>query len=139
MLTPLTYNYQPNFGANLKSPKLRLSQKDFFIKIKGYGRNSIWAEKNKEVTNTAVKLFRKNTSAENVLKYIIGGIRVANGFTIDVEKRLKTGILRTQRDDWNCSDYDREVYTSYDSGRYSIYKERLDKVEKQPLKKINPN
>lgn len=139
MITPVSNNFQPSFNANLKSPQLRLSQKDFYIKIRGYGRNSIWAEKNKEVTNIAVKMLRKNTSAENVLKYIIGGITTANRFTFDIEKRFKTGILRTQREDWQCRDYDIDVYTAYDSGRYSIYKERLDKIIDNPLKKINPN
>lgn len=132
-------NYQPNFGANLKSPKLKLSQKDFFIKIRGYGKNIIWAEKNKEVTDTAVNMLRKNTSAENVLKYIVAGILDANVYTLDLDKRRSTGILRTQRKDWRFSDYDRYISTAYESGRYSGYKDRLDFVYKNPLKKINPN
>ena len=139
MLHPITNNYQPSFGANLKSPKLKLSQKDFYIKIKGYGKNTIWAEKNKEVTNTAVKMLRKNTAAEDVLKYIVAGITTANCFTFDINKRRCTGILRTQREDWIYSDYDKYIYTAYESGRYSGYKDRLDVVYKNPLKKINPN
>lgn len=136
MLRPITYNYQPTFEANLTSPKLRLSQKDFFIKIRGYGRNTIWAYKNKEVTDIAVNMLRKETSAENVLKYIVGGVITANRFTFDIDKRKNTGVLRTQRDGWEDSEYDKDVFTAYESGRYSCYKDRLDYVYKNPL--VNP-
>ena len=139
MITSTSYNYQPSFNANLKSPKLRLSQKDFFIKIRGYGRNIAWAEKNKVVTDTAVNLIRQKTTAENVLKFIVAGIRNANFLTLDLNKRNQTGILRTQRKDWRDSDYDRYISTAYESGRYSGYRERLDNVLKNPLKQINPN
>ena len=71
MLSPVSdKNYSPNFGVNLNSPRLRYSQKDFFIKIKGYGQNKTWAEEVKKVADSAVYLFRKKTEPENVLKHI---------------------------------------------------------------------
>lgn len=139
MLTSISYNNQLIFGANLKSPKLKLSQKDFFIKIKGYGKNVLWAEENKKVADSAVNMLRKNTKLEYVLKIIVAGIIKANGFTLDINKRRNTGILRTPRKDWKSSEYDRNLYTAYEAGRYSGYKDRLDFIQKNPLKKINPN
>ena len=139
MLAPIQTNFHPNFSANLNSPRLNLSQKDFFIRIRGYGRNIIWADKNKEVTDVAVNLLRNKTSGENVLKYIVSGIIKANKFTFDSSKRKNTGILRTSRHQWTNGSYDREVYTAYESGRYSGYKERFDEVHKKPLKAIDKN
>ena len=139
MLAPISYNSNVNFGANLQSPKLRLSQKDFFIKIRGYGENTQWAKDVKNATDTVVNLIRNHTSAENSLKVAMKGVVEANSNCIELTKRHSTGILRTQRENWRGSFYDREVYTSYLSKRYSTYQERLDQVCKKPLKKINPN
>ena len=52
-------NNQPAFGVNLNSPKLKLSNKDFYIRIRGYGKNSNWAEEIKKTTNKAVGMIRK--------------------------------------------------------------------------------
>ena len=135
----MCYNSQPNFKANLSSPKLRFKHDDFFIKIKGYGKNKTWATRIKSVADTAVRMFRNNTSAENVLKYVVAGVASANYFTFDLGKRFNTGVLRTQRPNWRESDYDRDIYTAYESGRYSGYRERLDYVQKNPLEKLSPN
>ena len=62
--------YNNSFQANINSPRLRFKQADFFVKIRGYGTNTRWAKKTKETADTAVNMARKNTSAENILKYI---------------------------------------------------------------------
>ena len=88
-------NYTPNFYANLKSPKLRFKQKDFFVPIRGYGKNKEWANEVKMTADTAVNLIRKDTSAENVLKMISVGLKNANSKILNTLKRQYTGILRT--------------------------------------------
>ena len=138
MLTPGCYNSQPTFSANLNSPKLKLSQKDFFIKIRGYGKNPIWAEQVKKTADTAVNLIRRDTSAENVLKFITAGVRKGNYLTLDLDKKFSTGVLRTERKDWKSSSFYRDISTAYEEGRYSGYKARLDEVYKNPLNNINP-
>lgn len=122
------------FGVNLKSPKLRYSQMDFFIKIRGYGRNTLWANKIIETADTAVNLVRRDTSAENVLKFITAGIMQANRLCLDLYKCSHSGLLRTIRDGWKRDEglYG-DIVTSYDKGRYSVYRERLEKTLHQPL------
>ncbi len=124
------------FGVNLNSPKLRYSQKDFFVKIRGYGKNPLWAKKTIETADTAVSLIRKNTSAENVLKLISIGIRKANQFCLDLNKRSHTGVLRTVRDNWMSEkEWYGDLATYYDIGRYACYKKRFDKTYGKPLSK----
>jgi hypothetical protein len=61
MITPINQNYnQPKFSANLKSPKLQYSAEDFFIKIKGYGKNEEWVNIIKDTADSAVKMIQKN-------------------------------------------------------------------------------
>ena len=134
MITPISYNYSnPTFNANLKSPKLQFSQKDFFIKIRGYGRNISWANQVKKTADAAVYMIRKKDEPEDVLKLVTKGVTAANRYPLDLEKRLKTGILRTFREGWECG-RDREIGTPYSIGRYKLYADRLDKVHETPLK-----
>lgn len=134
----LTYNnFYPNFGANLKSPKLRLSQKDFFVKIRGYGRNKQWADSMKQTTDCAVNQIRNNCLVENVLKLITSGVSNANKIPLDIGKRTNTGILRTKRNFWRSAPEDVEVVTSYALNRYNGYAKRLNEIVKTPLVVIN--
>lgn len=122
------------FGVNLNSPKLRYGKKDFFVKIRGYGTNPLWANKTIETADTAVSLVRRNTSAENVLKFITAGIRQANQFCLDLYKRSHTGLLRTIRDGWKHEEgFYGDIVTGYNEGRYSCYKKRLDEAYYNPL------
>lgn len=136
MLTPISYkNNQPIFGVNLNSPKLKLSQKDFFIKIKGYGRNSFWANEIIKTTDEAVELIRKNVDYENVLLLITQGVRVANRHPFDLYLRKHTGILRVSREGWK---YDSEwdncfLSTPYVNNKYKVYERRFDNVKLNPL------
>lgn len=131
--------YNNSFQANINSPRLRFKQADFFVKIRGYGTNTRWAKKTKETADTAVNMARKNTSAENILKYITCGIQKANMNVFDQSKVFHTGILRTERHGWlSGSDWTGfELCTNYsDIKRYKPYKQRLDNIAKNPL--INP-
>ncbi len=126
------------FGVNLNSPKLRYSQKDFFVKIRGYGKNPLWANKTIETADSAVNLVRNNTSAENVLKFITTGIRTANQFCLDLYKRSNTGVLRTYRKGWKSEDFlSGGIVTSYDEGRYACYRDRLNQAYCKPLSKTD--
>ena len=71
------------------------------------------------------------------LSIYIKCVNAANRIPFDITKRLYSGVLRTERPDWKCSSFDREIKTAYESGRYSIYRDRLNEVQKKPLKPIN--
>ena len=130
MLTSVSNS--PSFNANFNSRKLRFSQKDFFVRIRGYGQNRQWADEVIKVTDTAVNLIRKDTSAENVLKYITAGIRNANRLTLDILKKIYSGVLRTERDGWR-SQHLCDLTTPYSNNRYNSYEKRLDYIAEHPL------
>ena len=136
MITPILQSkYQPNFKANLNSPKLQYSAEDFFIKIKGYGKNKPWADEIMKTADSAVNMMRKNRNFENILIMIANGVGEANLLTDDYSKRMKTGILRIPRLEW--IGIDSEAYTYYKNNRYSCYQDRLDATAKKPLKKFD--
>ena len=96
-------NYcSPNFQANLNSPKLKFSKKDFFVNIPGYGKDYLWAKGVKDTADLATDLIRRDTSAENVLKIITFGIIQANKILSELAKVLHSGILRCKREGWIC-------------------------------------
>lgn len=129
-------NNSPTFCANLNSPKLNFSRKDFFIRIRGYGKNENWADEVVKTADLATNLIRRETSAENVLKLITKGVFQANQNELGLEKRAKTGILRTQRDGWKCDDGS-QILTAYESGRYKCYADRFDEIYEKPLQAPN--
>ena len=132
------YNYNCQFLANIQSHKLKFKQEDFFVKIRGYGRNTNWANEVKNTADTATNLIRRNTSLENILKIISMQLRKANQLTTDIDKKNHTGILRIFKNGWlHGSSWDGfNLCTSYngkDSKRYQCYADRLDGVVKKPL------
>ncbi len=137
MLVPISYNYnQPIFNANLTSPRLKFSQHDFFIKIKGYGKDKEWVREIIDTADSAVRMIRKNRGIENILRMITLGVYEANSKCPDPSKRVYTGTLRTARMDWFGGE-DKFVYTPYEAGRYSVYRSRLNRTIKSPLKRPN--
>lgn len=137
MLSPISYN-SPAFGANLKSPVLKYSCEDFFIRIRGYGKDYNWAEKIKETADEAVDLIRGRWDADWVLFSITQGVKEANQYPLDLQKRIHTGILRTEREGWeyDCNDSDYELGTNYGVEghyKYRVYEKRLDEVMRHPL------
>ena len=71
-------NNSPSFQANFNSPRLRFKKDDFYVRIRGYGKDPNWAREVKNTADMAVKLIRRDTSAENVLKLVSIGVRNAN-------------------------------------------------------------
>ncbi len=139
MLLPISYSNQPNFKANLNSPELRIRQKDFYIKIRGYGKNPEWAKQIKITTDYAVNTIQRNLDAEQILNYIARNVKAANKIPLDIGKRLNSGILRANRDDWECSKNNIDVITCYKIKRYNSYADRLDNIKNIPLDSINNN
>lgn len=127
-----------SFQANLNSKKLNFKNADFWVNIRGYGKNRIWAHSVKNTADTAVSLIRKDTSCENILRFITAGITKANKFTLDLTKREHTGILRASREGWrSSSDWDKYdmLATDYSlkKSAYKSYELRLDKCIDKPV------
>lgn len=135
-----TYNYYtPSFGVNLNSKKLRFKEDDFYVRIKGYGHHSRWAQKVIDTADRAVKFIRDNSGFEEVLKNITAGITEANQLPLDIAKRMHTGILRTARAGWrHGSDWAGSMlitrYSNTTKSKYKTYSSRLDHIVQFPLK-----
>ena len=134
-----SYNYT-TFGINLQSKKLQFKEDDFYVMIRGYGRNSEWARKIKETADKAVFFIRKKLDFETTLKNITQGVTEANQYPLDLEKRQHTGILRVAREGWkhgsNWKHSDSFLITGYGSNKnnkYKIYMDRFDYTIKKPL------
>lgn len=142
-INPVANSIQrPTFGVNLKSPKLKFQPEDFFIKIEGYGKDEAWANVIIEYADLAVNYIRRGLSPENVLKCVTAGVRKANQNDENNSKRADSGILRDIREGWlhENKEYlsnDIKLLTHYADNKYDVYKERLDKVYRYPLKPIN--
>ena len=132
-----SYNFSPNFGVNLNSPKLKFSNKDFYVRIKGYGRDSSWAKIIKETADKAVTLMREKCDFENALRIITTGVVEANQIPLDLTRRKHSGILRIARNGWrHGSDWGSSIITYYNrsgKGKYTSYADRFDYVERHPL------
>ena len=130
----------PIFGVNLSSPKLKFSEDDFYVRIKGYEHHSGWAKKIRKIADNAVQFIREKCNFEETLKKITFGVAEANRLTGDAEKCTHTGILRTKRQGWICdSSWDSSLgiitrYSSTRKNKYKTYADRLDYIVKNPLK-----
>lgn len=127
----------PNFRANINSPKLKLSSNEFYIRIRGYGKNENWAKVIKETTDTSVNLIRCKCGFDNLLRYITSGVIKANSYVFDIAKKQHTGILRAERKDYKYGSdwFGLDIVTYYDKiNKYKIYQERLNQIKEQPLK-----
>lgn len=134
-----TSSTPPVFSANVKPAGLEFAPCDFFIKIKGYGKSYIWAEKILKTADEAVQNIQKGKSFDDVLKSIANGVRRANSTSHDADKKVHSGILRTRRAGWKDEHSPEwsDICTRYGfSGlsRYDSYESRLDYVAHHPLK-----
>lgn len=121
-----------SFKANPNSSKLKFVAKDFYINIKGYGKNSDWAQAIIKTADEAAESIKKGSKPENILRNITNGVRDANKWEPSVNKFLNTGILRTCREMWDCEITD--LYTYFATQRYSGYADRLISLRQNPLK-----
>lgn len=131
-------SYNPSFQANINSRKLNFNRADFYVRIRGYGKDADWARKIVETADVAVKMIRKDTFIENILRFITTGVVKANSLSRDINKVKHTGILRCEREHWRSgSDWTgRELATNYSSiPRYSVYNDRFDETFFHPLRK----
>ena len=137
---PAVYQRGANvqFTSKISSKSLDFSFDDFFVKLRGYGRNETWAKEVIRTADNAVNLINMKLPAESVLINIADGVKRANGYTLDLNKRSLTGILRAQRPGW---DYRQDLlsmdlitrYNGLGVSRYGFYSKRLDEVYTHPL------
>jgi len=118
--------------SKLKPKKLKFKRADFYVRIRGYGKNKDWADEVIKTADTAVNLIQKDTSCENVIKIIARGVHEANTKVLEAAKRYLTGMLRTKREGWKS--IPSEVTTPYNINKYKIYEERLDKTKGLKIK-----
>lgn len=130
------FQNSPNFNANPNSPKLKFAAKDFYVRIKGYGKNDKWADTVIKTADLGSSLIQRGTSPENVLKIITSGVKKANKTASSISKMETTGILRVNRDNWigNVAD----AFTCFTIDRYKGYAGRLLATRKTPLTPPKP-
>lgn len=137
---PVTVNKKPvAFEANPNSQKLRFAYNDFFVFMKGYGHDTVWADKVKTIADEAVEKIKTSSSSDEVLPYIASGIKKANKLCYgnwNSWKRQHSGILRTSR---NCygraGEWNGKCITTPVVNQYESYEQRLFPLIKYPLKK----
>lgn len=126
-----------NFKANLNSPLLKFAAKDFYVNIRGYGKNKDWADIVIKTADTGANLIHRGTSAENVLKIITSGVIRANRTETSLDKMANTGVLRVDRANWKSQIA--SAFTCFTIERYKSYADRLIAVRQFPLKSPKPN
>ncbi len=121
------------FRGNFSQNVLKFDKADFFVKIRGYGKDKDWAKDIIATADTAVNMIRKNTSVDNILKFISMKVRKANSRFIELAKRTNSGILRCPREGWLNVDNGLILYTPIKSSRYKVYADRFEKICENPL------
>lgn len=129
----------PNFKSNPSSPKLLFKEIDFFINMKGYGKDLEWAKKVIEITDKASKsMRRRNVSFDDILARIAREMRKAVVHTYH-DSINHTGILRVKRKGYGAKGDWSELATPYflrfnpNTSPYISYKERFDRIKNSPL------
>ena len=129
-----------NFTANPNSTILQFNPKDFFINIKGYGKDIKWAEKVIQITDNAVENIRSNNSSDSVLRKIADSMKIANSKSTDRNLADHTGVLRVSRSGygplgtWANVSLQTPFGHNYGYNKYSSYTKRFAKISKEPLK-----
>lgn len=124
-----------SFRANPNSHILEFTYNDFFINIKGYGKDMYWAQEVRQLADKATEKVKTSKSSDEVLPYIATGIRGANGTLLDVQKRMHSGVIRTNRlgygpsGEWKGQDLVTKI-----THQYAGYKDKLKNTHDNPLK-----
>ena len=134
-VTPKTPKAQVSFGSNPYSRLLAFTNNDFFINIKGYGKNQGWATIVRSIADgAAIRIQQVNTSDE-VLSYIATGVKGANCLTQDLNKRTHSGVLRTTRKGYGkAGEWEGVELITPLVKQYKSYIPRLKPLEKTPIK-----
>lgn len=124
------------FKANPNSKKLNFSYKDFFVNIRGYGKNTTWAKKVKTITDNTVEKIKTTNRSDEVLPYVANGIHEANQYCPGgIWKKEHSGILRTQRKGYGpAGDWQGETIYTKIINQYKSYESKLKPLIKNPLK-----
>ena len=131
-----TTNKKPiTFGSNPNSHLLEFTCDDFFVRIKGYGKNRNWARDVRQLADTATDKIKVSKTSDGVLSYIADGIRAANSHCLDYKKRTHSGILRTVRKGYNCeSEWSNIELVTPISNQYKSYFLKLVPLDANPIK-----
>lgn len=129
-----------NFTANPDAEKLAFKTKDFFIRIRGYGKNKKWAEKVIEATDNTVKELREGKDYDVVLSDLAKGMGRASQKCDEFAKQYYSGILRVDRPGYNSTgEVHKTNLRTEAQNQYKSYKKRLHKRVANPLPNPYPN
>ena len=134
-----SYKYKnPLFGINIQSKKLKFNYEDFYVNIKGYGKNQKWANIIRETADSAAQDIRSKLDFDSILIHVASGVKKANQIPNDKFLKKLSGVLRINRDGWEADDnmgmYDLITRYSCDESKYKPYSSRFDKIAKKGLK-----
>lgn len=123
-----------SFCSNPNSHILEFTPNDFFINIKGYGRDTEWARKVRQLADSATRKIKKANDSDEVLVQIADGIKDANQSCFELKKKVHSGILRTNRKGYGKAGgwMGEDIYTMI-CDRYSGYKSKFKPLVKKPL------
>lgn len=132
-------NHLTTFKANPNSTILKFNPKDFFINIKGYGKDMKWAEKVTKITDNAVASIKENNSSDKVLHDIADSMKIANSKSTDRNLADHTGVLRVARKGygelgtWANVTLQTPFGHQFGYDKYNSYTKRFAKVSIKPL------
>ncbi len=124
-----------NFCSNPNSKLLNFGYKDFFINIKGYGKDITWAKSVKELANTTTEKIKEAKTSDEILPYIAEGIHNANKNCMDLRKRIHSGILRTTRKGYgDAGEWEGLELVTPVTNQYKSYMNKLKPICEHPIK-----
>lgn len=126
------------FRSNPNSIKLAFQNNDFFVNIRGFGKNKDWADIVLKCADKASQMMRNGKSSDTVLREISKDVKHANSFCIDCDKYFHSGLLRTHRKDYTKGSWGDTPIVTPVVGKYSKYKKRLLDTINDPLKNPFP-
>ena len=124
-----------SFQANLNSNKLKFKSADFWVNIRGYGKNGIWAHSVKNTADTAVNLIRKDTSAYNKDRKIQYALYDTEKKEYTIETLPET-VAKKSEDVFNVDSFARKKVTR-PTVDYSQIGQLLERFTKQDQGKIS--
>ncbi len=141
LYTNQTYYNKPrkkdsvSFCSNPKSHFLEFTFNDFFVNIKGYGKDQHWARNVRQLADKATEKIKTSETSDEVLIYIADGIRNANNSCFDIRKKEHSGILRTTRTGYGkAGNWRGQKIITKITNQYKSYEDKLMPIYYKPLK-----